>query len=214
MWTAFCRLHGILQVMVVACPYCSQRARLADDRVGARGVVVRCKKCLVTFPVNVQPDPSEEATKVAVYAEGIAQSRLEDVEDAPAAVSEFITDPAHDAIAPGIVPGQALDAPGEPEPNSAPGEHFELGAPQADLAPPLKESSPRQASPVARPPSAFASIVAVFIAALMTVLLGGGAILFFFLRSAFTALSTVFVVALLIVVLGGGAFLLLLKRLA
>jgi predicted Zn finger-like uncharacterized protein len=197
--------------MVVACPYCSQRARLADERIGASGVVVRCKKCLVTFPVKVQPDPSEEATKVAVYAEGIARSRLADGAEA---VSEALLEEAQDVNAPGIVAGQLLDAPAEPEPSPAPAPQLPSDAPPADLAPALKAASSRQPSPVAPQGSTFASIATVFVGALLTVLLGAGAILFVFLRSTFTALSTVFVVALLTVVIGGGAFLFVLKRLA
>lgn len=38
--------------MVIQCPHCQTRFRLADEKIGPNGVSVRCSKCAQTFPVK------------------------------------------------------------------------------------------------------------------------------------------------------------------
>src|SRR5688572_9009766 len=55
--------------MVIQCPACQTRFRLADEKIGPHGVQVRCSKCAHTFPVK-----REEASAAAAAAPGGFQS--------------------------------------------------------------------------------------------------------------------------------------------
>src|SRR6478735_8078154 len=57
--------------MVIQCPACQTRFRLADEKIGPQGVSVRCSKCAHTFPVR-REDAGNATTIVAMPAAAAA----------------------------------------------------------------------------------------------------------------------------------------------
>lgn len=133
--------------MVIQCPACQTRFKIADERVGPNGVQVRCSKCTTTFPVRRD---DAQSTPSRGY---------------PAATTESTTAPAPPtAPAPGSLDRTALTTPAPaPDPGSldrtavtaVPPEFFSppVGAPgnaPSPFAPPPGQAA--APSPFAPPP--------------------------------------------------------------
>lgn len=115
--------------MVIQCPACQTRFRLADEKIGPAGVSVRCSKCATTFPVQ-RPDAPASPTVPSAPS--------------PAPEAPPVGTP-HDPFAP---PAAAAPAPGAPNPFAPP-----PAAAPSPAAPPQGGFSPAPA-PFAAPPQA------------------------------------------------------------
>ncbi|MBN2499031.1 MAG: zinc-ribbon domain-containing protein [Deltaproteobacteria bacterium] len=132
--------------MIVTCPQCGTRFKIADEKVSSRGVKVRCSKCKHTFTVRREAEPA-----------------------APEASAPVAT-PAPSTLPAPPAPVQAAQKPLPPPPAvpglpvSAPAQGTKPGAPQTGAAlppPPVKAQSafasfPPPAAP--KPPPASRAI--------------------------------------------------------
>ncbi len=76
--------------MILTCPECATRFKVADDAVGANGRTVRCSQCSVTWFVAAEPDVLSLED-----AEEITEMRQEVIREP---VSDFVPDSVSDSV--------------------------------------------------------------------------------------------------------------------
>ena len=82
--------------MILTCPECATRFKIADDAIGANGRTVRCSQCSATWFVAAEPDVLDlaDAKENTEIREEIIRESVSDIETERDLSSE-ISDKAH-----------------------------------------------------------------------------------------------------------------------